>query len=53
MKSLFLENYGLIFLNCIGLILFLAVFFGALWWVLKPSNKELFDYLKQLPLEDK
>lgn len=53
MKSDFLASYGLVFLNCIALLLFVAVFVGALWWIFKPSNKKLFDYLKKLPFDDK
>jgi hypothetical protein len=37
---------------CFGLILFLAVFVGALIWASRRRNAPLFEALSQLPLND-
>ena len=51
MKSLFLANYGLGFLNCFAMLLFLAIFIGALIWVNRKSSADYYRYMEKLPLQ--
>lgn len=51
MKSEFLAGYGLTYLNCFAMLLFLAVFTGALLWVYRKSGKEYYRYMEELPLQ--
>lgn len=51
MKSEFLANYGLSYLNCFAMILFLAIFVGALIWVYRKSGKDHYRYMENLPLQ--
>lgn len=51
MKSLFLANYGLGYLNCFAMLLFLAIFIGALIWVYRKSGAAYYRYMEELPLQ--
>lgn len=51
MKSAFLAHYGLGYLNCFAMLLFLAIFIGALIWVYRRSGKEYYRYMENLPLQ--
>ncbi len=50
MKALMLVNYELTFLNCIVLVLFLAIFTGMLLWISRKSSRKLYAHMKQFPL---
>ncbi len=47
-----LLNYHLPQLTCVGLILFMLVFIGALIWVLRAGSVETYTRLSNLPLEE-
>lgn len=51
LKSLYLAGYGLISLNCFAMLLFLAIFTGALIWVYRKSSSEHYRYMENLPLQ--
>lgn len=51
MKSEFLANYGLIDLNCFAMVLFLAIFFGAVLWVYRKSGRDYYRYMENLPFQ--
>jgi cbb3-type cytochrome oxidase subunit 3 len=46
-----LSHFHLPFLSCIGLLLFMGVFIGALMWVFRRGSKELYTAMSDLPLE--
>ena len=52
MKSQVLASYELGILNCFALVLFFAIFCGALAWVYRKSSKEFYDYMRSLPLDN-
>lgn len=47
-----LSHYDLPILSCIGLLLFLGVFCGALIWVFRKGSSDFYAKLKNLPLQD-
>ena len=47
-----LSHYPLGSLQGFGLILFLAIFAGALFWVFSKRNASLYSRLEKLPLQD-
>jgi cbb3-type cytochrome oxidase subunit 3 len=52
MKAEYLAHYGLTYLNCFGMLLFLAIFVGALIWVYRRSSKSFYQYMEALPLQE-
>lgn len=47
-----LSHYHLPGLTCLGLILFMSIFIGALIWVFRKGSKNVYETLEQLPLKD-
>ena len=47
-----LSHYHLPELTCVGLILFMLVFAGALAWVFRKGSSNVYAGLEQLPLDD-
>jgi hypothetical protein len=47
-----LAHFQMMWLPCVALVLFFAVFCGALLRVFRPSNAELFQNMAELPLGD-
>jgi hypothetical protein len=52
MKSQVLANFHMPVLSCFGLILFVAVFVGALIWINRRGSQKFYESLSQLPLID-
>lgn len=50
-KALYLAHYGLTSLNCVAMLLFLAIFTGAVIWVYRKSGVEYYRYMENLPLQ--
>lgn len=51
MKAEFLAHYGLTYLNIFAMLLFLAIFTGALLWVYRKSGRGHYHYMENLPLQ--
>ncbi len=51
LAKLVLAGYQWISLNCFAMILFFAVFSGALLWVYRKSGKDFYKYMENLPLQ--
>lgn len=51
MKSEYLAYYGLSYLNCFAMLLFLAIFVGALFWVYRKSSQKHYQYMENLPFQ--
>ncbi len=51
MKAEFLAHYGLSYLNIFAMLLFLAIFAGALIWVYRKSSKTYYHYMENLPFQ--
>lgn len=47
-----LKHYHLPLLTSFGMLLFLAVFAGALYWVYRKDRKEGYEALGMIPLDD-
>ncbi|MEW6057617.1 MAG: cbb3-type cytochrome c oxidase subunit 3 [Bdellovibrionota bacterium] len=52
MKAQVLANFSMPWLTCIGLLIFFAVFCGALAWVFRKSGEPVYAKLSVLPLEE-
>jgi cbb3-type cytochrome oxidase subunit 3 len=52
MKSQVLAYYNMPFLSNLGLIIFLTVFVGMLFWVFQRSRKPIYDHIAALPLQE-
>ena len=48
-----LANYHLPLLSCVGLLIFLAVFCGSLFWVFRKGSAGFYATLQDLPFQDK
>jgi cbb3-type cytochrome oxidase subunit 3 len=46
-----LSHFHLPLLSCVGLLLFMGVFIGALMWVFRRGSKEFYQKLSDLPLD--
>lgn len=46
-----LAKFEYIELTCLGLVLFVAVFMGALSWVYRPGSTQVYKKIERLPLE--
>ncbi|MGZ3696761.1 MAG: CcoQ/FixQ family Cbb3-type cytochrome c oxidase assembly chaperone [Bdellovibrionota bacterium] len=46
-----LSHYHLPLLTCLGLLLFMGVFIGALLWVYRKESADVYQALADLPLE--
>lgn len=51
MISQALAHFPYPFLSCIGLLLFLAVFIGSLFWTFRKNGPEFYRMMENLPLE--
>jgi cbb3-type cytochrome oxidase subunit 3 len=51
MKAEILSRFPHIWLSCIGLLLFVGVFLGALGWVFRKGSREFYSALSRGPLE--
>ncbi len=49
MFKFFLEHVNLAWLPGVGLILFLGIFLGVLYWVLKSDRTQFYQQLAKLP----
>jgi hypothetical protein len=47
-----LSHYHLPGLACLGLLLFMAVFAGAVTWVCRRSGKEFYEAMQHIPFGD-
>ena len=47
-----LSHFNMPWLTCVGLILFLAVFTGAVLWVFRKESTRVYARLEQLPLQE-
>ncbi|HTL11916.1 MAG TPA: cbb3-type cytochrome c oxidase subunit 3 [Bdellovibrionota bacterium] len=47
-----LSHYPLTGLTCVGLLLFFAVFMGALLWVFRKGSSAVYTNLQNLPLQE-
>ena len=52
MKAMVFNNFTLIYLPTIGLLIFASIFIGACLWILRKDSKELYDKLEQLPFNE-
>jgi cbb3-type cytochrome oxidase subunit 3 len=52
MMSRTLSAFHLPWLACVGLLLFLAVFVGAVLWIHRRGSREFYERLRELPLEE-
>lgn len=46
-----LSHFHLPFLSCIGLLLFMGVFLGALLWVFRKGSGQFYGKMSDLPLD--
>jgi hypothetical protein len=47
-----LSHYHFLELTCVGLVLFMLVFAGALVWILRSGSSKVYAALEQLPLQE-
>jgi hypothetical protein len=47
-----LAHYPYGFLNGIGLLLFMAVWLGVVFWIRRPTSTKLYESVDKMPLED-
>lgn len=47
-----LSHYHLAPLTCVGLVLFMLVFLGAVAWVFRQESEKTYSHLKNMPFED-
>ncbi len=47
-----LANFHLSGMTAIGMLLFIAVFVGTLFWVFRKNSKNFYNKISNLPLED-
>jgi cbb3-type cytochrome oxidase subunit 3 len=47
-----LTHFPLPALTCIGLVLFISVFVGAVFWVYRPGSRAFYEALERTPLQD-
>lgn len=47
-----LAHYDLPLLSCVGLLLFMAVFAAALFWVFREGSRDFYSKMSQLPFQD-
>ena len=52
MMTQVLSRFHIPFLTCLGLLLFLTIFLGALLWVFRKGSDEIYSAAGALPLED-
>ncbi len=52
MKSEAMKLFDLPFLPMIGLLIFVFLFIGIVYWTYKASNQQKFDEAARLPLEE-
>jgi len=47
-----LSHYHLLYLTCFGLILFMMVFIGCLFWVFRRGSSNIYALHKRLPFDE-
>ena len=47
-----LTNYHLPLLTCVGLVIFLTVFFGVIVWVFRKGSSRFYSGMERIPLEE-
>jgi len=47
-----LSHFHLPLLTCLGLLIFMTVFFGSLYWVFHRKNRDLYRYIEKLPFSE-
>lgn len=52
MKGEILSRTDLLILSEIAAVLFVSIFIGAIFWVLRPGSGTTYDKLARLPLDD-
>jgi cbb3-type cytochrome oxidase subunit 3 len=52
MKSAVLSQFTLTYLPVIACLLFVAIFIGVIFWVLRPGSKSFYEQAGQIPLLD-
>jgi cbb3-type cytochrome oxidase subunit 3 len=53
MKQEILKNFDLPWLPVTALVIFVGCFMAYAWWTFKKSNREMFDEISKIPLEEK
>lgn len=53
MISRTLANFDMPWLTCIGLLLFLSVFIGALLWVYRRGGNDFYENMQALPFDER
>lgn len=51
MKAEVLSRFPHVWLTCVGLLLFISVFLGALAWVFRKGSSDFYEKLSASPLE--
>lgn len=52
MKSQVFKNFDLTILPTIGMILFLTIFIGMIFWIYRKDSKDIYKELSQMPLDE-
>jgi cbb3-type cytochrome oxidase subunit 3 len=52
MKSSVLQSFPWIVLTCVGLLIFVGIYLGAILRVYNPKNRQLYRAIEALPLEE-
>jgi cbb3-type cytochrome oxidase subunit 3 len=52
MKSSVLLHFPWIVLTCIGLLIFVGIYLGAIFRVYNPGNRQMYRAIETLPLEE-
>lgn len=52
MKAEVLANFQWMYLPVFALILFLALFIGVIFWILRRDSKQVYSEASQLPLNE-
>ncbi len=47
-----LKSFPMIWLTCVGLLIFFAVFLGVLSWVLRKGSKSIYQKTENIPFEE-
>lgn len=48
-----LSNFHLPWLSCLALLIFFSLFISMLLWVFRKDGKAVYQYIENLPLEEK
>ncbi len=45
------QNTAIVGMACVGLLIFLGVFVGLLWWTSRRENRQIYQKVSKMPLE--